>query len=1030
MLRIAGRQTRCLCLCRPVVNGPLERPESHLYDRSRGPGGSQQRSYALPVKRRPNSKDRPRSDDFLEKLTRTSTIRETLRQWEADNPQVQDYSALPESVAPGQVPNNMFKSQALSGMREARQVGDEDDGEMAAGESGPAEDTMSAPTDHLRPGTLVEIRVSDARIPILAVILGRFCGVYYFYTNGGQLVADDRAPPVLFSVANFASAAEIKTLVDLIPKDRPLHPREVTNNYQPSLEIAAPLSQKILSFSTKASLLLQENMAALSAADRKIPHATEFITRTLHEMTRALLPNKEERDGGYSPEILYAVHTSLLNDDVDTFRPLNKIDAGKHVSYLYRVSPASTARIIRKVRTQVRHIMETLGKKSSKDGDRFADISNPLWKFLVKARYVVKESRTNRAWTDHGTLAPHRGRYPIYQDWTDEEKEFIHFIEIWVGSHVHRESSLHCMGSAILHLTGMYKPARQLNAAAGWVFLQELGWIPSWELPTRHQAPIPGARVQRGGGYIRPSPGPYKESMREDIAANYRKDWGPLKAYCIDATSTTLLDDAVSVEPAETPGEYWLHTHVADPTAFIDPKSKLAEFAAIMGMDHFIQGYRCSMFPEDFYDEVIMKKLSLDKGRPCLTFSTKVNDAGEVLDMKVQPGTLQNLIFLDPDDVDTFCPPIHVNPAPERATTLLVGPSQDNQAGPARKMSTVKDLSPDEKSDLQTMHRLLNAVDAIRVKRGAISQPRSAQASVQVTFDGEGGSSPADPATWAGDPTIEVGFEDRKGDTLVSMSMLLAGESVARWCNENNIPVPYHTQPGALRNPKRLQALAGEIRELTDKGEPVPAELWRRFDAEVGPTAQSVDAEPVVPLGLLMYTKVTSPLRRLSDCIVHWQIHAALQQLRGATTANSKRPGRAAVDPALLPWPKAELKSKLESLRLSAFTSQSLSRRGSRPWKYQALLRAWRFGEAPLPRSFTFTVSSVYGHLLVGELDYLSFRAVLRKGDLEGVALMKEVADGDVLEVEIADVDVYGCCVFVKAVRRLGGGGEGAPVVG
>ena len=812
-------------------------------------------------------------------------------------------------------------------------------------------------------------------------------------------------------------------LVDFIPKDKYIHPRDVANLYQPPLELGAHLQKKMTDFTTASSLLYQNNMTALSAADKKLPHATEFSTMSLDQIARVLLPDKAKRNGQYGPEMLYAVHIALMNDETDSFRPLNKIHAAKHASYLYRITPASSIQVIRKVRTQVRQIMEGLGhQKLGKAGDRGALVNNSLWRFILKARRVIKKSRANRAWTDHGMLVPHYHPYTTFQNWTEEDKEFLHFIELWVGSHVHRGSTLHTFGSAILHLTNMYQPAKQLNAATGWAFLQELGWIPSWELPTRHKSPIPGARVQSGGGYIRPSPGPFSESMREDVAADHRRDWGPLRSYCIDAPTTTLLDDAISLESTDTAGEYWIHAHIADPAAFIDPKSKLADYAAIMAMDHFIPGYRCSMFPTDFYDEVVMKKFSLDKGRPCLTFSTRLNEEGEVLDVKVQPGVLQNITFLTPYDVDAFCPPIRVTPEPNGLSRLVVGPAQQQYIpGERRTMSKVKDLSEAEKEDLQTMHRLLKAVDDVRLRRGAIPQSRSSR-SIRVKFNGAGSPEPPrseDPQapTWPGDPAIEVAFDERKDGTLVGMAMMLAGESAAKWCSRRHIPIPYHTQPGALRNPQGLRALGEQIRAMTDSGEAVPMSVWRAFDLETGPTAQSVEPSPIIPLGLEMYTKVTSPLRRLVDCIVHWQIHAALAE---EARLSRSLAGEDCSGASFLPWDTLALKAKLESLRLSHFVSHTLSRsQGSRPWLYQALLRAWKFGEADIPDTFKFVVSRAYGHLLMGELDYMGFSAMLRKGDLEGVALMADVKDGDVLEVEIVDVNVYDMHVFVRALRRL-----------
>ncbi|CAI4216233.1 unnamed protein product [Parascedosporium putredinis] len=935
MLGITRRSPGCNSLQHPgsLLRGLLVPCRRASHQSRQSPIGSQRRNDYRDFQRRA-------SDKFLADLQRRSTIRDTLKKWEAENPQQAEFPVC-DSLPPGELPNSISKSQALGSIREAREAGDPEESGFVVDGMDSVDDTASVMQEHLRPGTLIELRLSDSRIPLLGVILGRFHGVYYFLTNGGQLAADEETHP----------------LVDFLPKDRFVNPREVTLLYQPPIELCAPLQKKLQRFDAQAHHFHQTNLTALSAAESKLPHPSEFSTLSLHQIAQTLIPNKVDSAGTYDPATLYAVHVALMNDETHGFRPLNKIHAGKHVSYLYRISPASSNRIIKKVRTQVRQIMETLGSSTGSGGEKINLANNGLWRFIIKTRRVIKESRARRSWTDHGMLVPHHEHYEAFQGWTKEDQDYLHFMELWVGSHVHQESILHCFGSSILHLTQMYQPAKQLNAATGWTFLQELGCIPSWELPTRHKSPIPGAKVKSGGGYDRPSPGPFP-----------------------NAPSTTLLDDAVSVEPAGAPGEYWIHAHIADPAAFIDPKSKLADYAAIIAQDHFIPGYRCSMFPPEFYDEIVMKNFSLDKDRPCLTFSTKLNEDGQVLDVRVQPGTLQNITFLTPGS----------------------GPSSITGPQP-RALSKVSGLSEAERDELQTLHRLLTAVDVLRLKRGAIPQSRASR---------------SDATKWSGDPMIEIGFDERKDGTLVGMAMMLAGESAAKWCSSRSIPVPYHAQPGALRNPEGLRALGDQIRALTDSGADVPMSLWRTFDREAGPTAQSVFPSPIIPQGLEMYTKVTSPLRRLADCIVHWQIHAALAE---EARLSASLAGQDCSHATFLPWDRPALGAKLESLRLSNYVSQTLSRgQGSQPWLYQALFRAWKFGEAQLPPSFRFTVSSVYGGVLMGELDYMGFSAMLRKRDMGGVALMADVQRGDVLEVEIRDINVYSMHLFVGALRLLG----------
>jgi exoribonuclease-2 len=89
--------------------------------------------------------------------------------------------------------------------------------------------------------------------------------------------------------------------------------------------------------------------------------------------------------------------------------------------------------------------------------------------------------------------------------------------------------------------------------------------------------------------------------------------------------------------------------------------------------------------------------------------------------------------------------------------------------------------------------------------------------------------------------------------------MLMAGEAVARYCLEREIPIPFATQPA----PERLES---------------PADLaaMYAYRKQFRPTRLSVEAEPHFGLGIPCYTRATSPLRRYSDLLVHQQLRAHL----------------------------------------------------------------------------------------------------------------------------------------------------------
>ncbi|MBK8639416.1 MAG: RNB domain-containing ribonuclease [Chromatiaceae bacterium] len=95
---------------------------------------------------------------------------------------------------------------------------------------------------------------------------------------------------------------------------------------------------------------------------------------------------------------------------------------------------------------------------------------------------------------------------------------------------------------------------------------------------------------------------------------------------------------------------------------------------------------------------------------------------------------------------------------------------------------------------------------------------------------------------------------------LVMDAMLMAGEAVAAFCRDQGIPIPYVTQPAPdkVEQPTDLAGMYAYRRHFK------PSRL-------VGEPA------PHFGLGLPIYTRATSPLRRYSDLLVHQQLRAWLR---------------------------------------------------------------------------------------------------------------------------------------------------------
>lgn len=95
--------------------------------------------------------------------------------------------------------------------------------------------------------------------------------------------------------------------------------------------------------------------------------------------------------------------------------------------------------------------------------------------------------------------------------------------------------------------------------------------------------------------------------------------------------------------------------------------------------------------------------------------------------------------------------------------------------------------------------------------------------------------------------------------SLVTDAMLMAGEAAARFCLEREIQVPFATQVPPEGSGEAMDLAAMYARRRSFKP--------TRLIGEPGPHAG---------LGLALYTRTTSPLRRYSDLLVHQQIRAWL----------------------------------------------------------------------------------------------------------------------------------------------------------
>jgi exoribonuclease R len=505
--------------------------------------------------------------------------------------------------------------------------------------------------------------------------------------------------------------------------------------------------------------------------------------------------------------------------------------------------------------------------------------------------------------------------------------------------------------------------------------------------------------------------------LEHDVFEGARTEFN-MKCFCIDSESATDIDDGVSIEPADKSGEYWIHIHVADPASRLRPNSPWAEQAAALSQTTYLQGHFARMFGDDG----IRESFSLANDKPSLTFSGRVDEDGNLLEYKVTPAVLRDVTYITPEIVSDICG----ERAPEADIpkgSFTVGNHTKPTFPINRHMAKAPELSAADMEDLQTLSRLAATLHSRRLQKGAVPiyQPR---ASAEVSFSFvEVAQTPDGFMRCAGDPTINISYSGSSGSPLVSSVMQLAGEVAGRWCQERGIPIPYRVQPLAAQNADLIKDFTENVfYPKLQKGEKPSQEDWRKFMLLSGGTDISAVPAPNYMMGIDVYTKSTSPLRRYADLLVHWQIEAALlhEEQAGQSLMGNK-------DDSFLPFPRATLEEEiLPLLRIRERHARVIDQnQGNTEWMLQALVRAWKFGEARLPDNFKFTVSQVLPKRLVrGTLDWFDRPAVLEPAGLAGVTMdgkkltISDVRIGDVLEVGLEEVNVYEKSIVVKALGK------------
>jgi len=275
--------------------------------------------------------------------------------------------------------------------------------------------------------------------------------------------------------------------------------------------------------------------------------------------------------------------------------------------------------------------------------------------------------------------------------------------------------------------------------------------------------------------------------------------------------------------------------HIADPTRWLDPESALDKDARKRGTSVYLPTGVIPMFPMD----LATGPMSLIESKVChaMSFAVDLDAVGAIANYEIVASLVKPNYRLTYDDVEEM---------------LQLG---------------VED-------DLERLADYARLRKKWRVAQGAI-EIHLPDTSVKV--DSKDGDR----------LTLEL-MEDAFSRQLVAEMMILAGEVAAKFAQTNNIPIPYRYQEQPELPPldTLMQLPSGPVREFAICRCMTKGSLGLYASRHSG-------------LGLDAYAQVTSPIRRYSDLLAHWQIKAFLLGEPLPFTAEMLTAILQAIDPAI-----------------------------------------------------------------------------------------------------------------------------------
>lgn len=920
-----------------------------------------------------------------------------------------------------------------------------------------AEDLEDDVTDprFLFMGDLVELEYpSSDKEGMLAVFVRRVGPESQLYTMQGRWVHVAERN-IQYAIPGWVSPELVEPLIAYLPDEEQaqnkeaLRQNEFVNDISVPRNVAAPLVSRMVAFNRESQEIYRKHASTLDRAHDLLAHKEDLRYGSLVSAAEKLLKTPSDK---LPLTALFTVRKALSHAGFAF-----NVDRRSHrmTGYL-QIRSKEQVRMVDEVRGWMRDWQEDLAMhaaSSKRQRQRHQPDAGAarIYRFIEHAKSIVTASRQDRQPTLGGNIGPSKVRHEITPDqdsvktradfrFNEADQQIIRFLEAWACSNMFMGiPRLHALPPLILQATGLYEDF-DLNSQTGFMFLQEIGTILPYEnrvrfdqhllLPSsQHSKPL--QTLMTNVVSMKNEPG-FMDSMAE-----IRHDWGNLPVYCIDGASAHEIDDGLSVEratPADSENpELWVHVHIANPTAFFSRDHPLAKMARHMGETIYTPERAYMMLPR----WATQRHFSLANDRPCLTFSARMNARGETLEHKIRAGRIRNVHRLTPDETNELVG--LKSTSAQNLVNITVG---GNAPPAAKRTSAVPRMGQSNIEDLKMLQRLAELRQDVRKAAGGVFfDSHKPEMTVWQNWRNAGLAwdhpHRKGARTVEGDPVINMQTQglqnwfhagDGARDILVREMMLLACEISTEWCAKRQIPTIFR---GAVAKPGQpdsqefynnvcLPAIQKNNGEL-------PLHIGIDYIKTQGSVILSTKPLRHNLLGLNHYGKVTSPLRRYGDMILHWQIEAALREEartgksllapEGASLSSPLQPDR-----SFLPFSTPVLQSIMTGLQPREQMITRAKGAAESFWVAMLLFRAHHFGEAKLPFETCHAYIAAQPWNQVGRvaciLEELNIATSMRRPERQGLGLPEPRA-GDRWECQIEQVDVFNREVRLKPFRLV-----------